>query len=83
MRRLLLRKYKTIISNLNKAKNLFTEFISKASLLSFPLVGNPSSKKDCGQAAMTERETRCGLTYDPICKCFYNSLYYKFHFKYK
>ncbi len=80
--------YKTIVSNLNKAKNIFTkEFISKASLLSFLpkafRIGNPSSKKDCGQAAMTERETICGLNYDPICKCFYNSLYYKFHFRYK
>jgi hypothetical protein len=33
---------------------LAKEFISKPSLLSFPLVGNSSSKKDCGQAAMTE-----------------------------
>jgi hypothetical protein len=44
------------------------EFISKASLLSllsFPLVGNPSSKKDCGQAAMTERETECITDYAP------------------
>jgi hypothetical protein len=39
------------------------EFIGKSSLWSFPLVGNPSLKKDCGQAAMTERETECITDY--------------------
>jgi hypothetical protein len=37
------------------------------SLLSFPLVGNPSSKKDCGQAAMTEKEYMWPY-YDSISK---------------
>lgn len=32
----------------------------KTSLSGFPIDGNPSSGKDCGQAAMTEQNTECG-----------------------
>jgi hypothetical protein len=49
-----------------KRLRLAKEFISKPSLLSFPLVGNPSSKKDCGQAAMTEIMIEWDIIYDPI-----------------
>ena len=50
--------------------NLFTkEFIGKTSLMSFPQaerVGNPSEKKDSGQAGMTKVESSGGFPNDWI-----------------
>ena len=50
---------------------LTKEVISKTSLLSFPQakrVGNPSEKKDSGQAGMTKLRFACGSTNDRISK---------------
>jgi type I restriction enzyme M protein len=47
-------------ANIKKEQEFYQsdlEFRIKCTCMSFPLVGNPSSKKDCGQAAMTELKT--------------------------
>jgi type I restriction enzyme M protein len=44
-------------ANIKKEQDFYEsdlEFRIKCACVSFPLVGNPSEKKDCGQAAMTE-----------------------------